>query len=274
MRAKTGRLAIMGAILAAAFSAPAQASMNDQFVCNTNDERRVHVTILSSDPGKAILYDRKAGASEPELTTLQSEKPARAFRFDAGDTRFMGHGTIGFLYREGEQLLCTFPGSEEAQATNKADPMLPMVMVDSEGLFVRRFDLGADERLPFGTAKDDIVSYLSRYLGSPAPLERNEECGAGALEFRRFGPLTLAFKSEAFAGWSMRGDVGEPRSVAVSLPDGTRAGDPPEALEGGFKRFAGSTLGEEYVGGGVTAVLDEPGERIDVLMGGVNCVFR
>lgn len=274
MKHGTIRATLPGATIALAFASPAHASLNDQFVCATEDDRRVHVTIMATDPGKAVLSYRAPKSSEAERITLSGAEPGRAFRFDAGKTRFMGTDTVGILHHKGEQLTCIFPGAPDEGPAKQVDPMVPSVMVDSEGLMVRRYDIGADIRHAFGTPKNNVIAYLSRYLGTPGPLQRNEECGVGPLEFRRFGPITLSFQDNAFAGWFMREGVGEARSVAVSLPDGTRTGDPASSVKATFERFDESTLGEEYTSEGVTALLDETGERVDVLMAGANCVFR
>ncbi|MEO0871773.1 MAG: hypothetical protein AAFY19_07415 [Pseudomonadota bacterium] len=262
------------AICVAAISAPAHASLNDQFVCETGDERQINVTILVTEPGKAMLSQRIDDTSPEEQTSLAGAAPGRAFRFDNDKVRFMGTGAIGFLYSEGEQFLCRLPGEPGADVEYPSDPSLPSVMVDGEGLFVRVYDIGQDVRWNFGTPRADIISYLSRYLGTPGPVSRNEECGAGPMEFRQMGELQLNFQANKFVGWSLRGIEGAEKSVGISLADGTRPGDPALMITDRLEAIEGSTLGSEYFGSGITALIDEDTDTVDLLMGGTNCVFR
>ena len=266
---------LLGAMVCiGAASAPAHASLNDQFVCDTGDERQINVTIMATEPGKAILSQRADGASQAKQTVLKGPAPGRAFRFDNGRVRFMGLDVIGFLYSEGEQFQCRLPGEPGAEVKYPSDPSVPSVMVDAEGLFIRVYDIGQDVRLDFGTPRDDIISYLSRYLGTPGPVARNEECGAGPMEFRRFGKLELNFQTETFVGWSLQDIDGAEKSVGISLADGTRPGDPAQMITDRLEAVEDSTLGSEYFGSGVTALIDEDTDTVELLMSGTNCVFR
>ncbi|MEM6858188.1 MAG: hypothetical protein AAF559_09975 [Pseudomonadota bacterium] len=262
------------AISIAAHSTPVHASVNDQFVCETGDERTIYVTILTSEPGKAILLQRADDTSPATQTILTGPTPGRAFRFDKEGVRFMGSGVTGFLYSGGEQFICRAPGEPGVDPEYPSDPSLPNVMVDGEGLFIRLYDIGQDARLDFGTPRDDIVSYLSRYLGTPGPVSRNQECGAGPMTFRRFGQLQLNFQADTFVGWSLRDIAGPEKSVGISLADGTRPADPALMITGRLEAIEGSTLGSEYFGDGVTALINEDTDTVNVLMGGTTCVFR
>lgn len=253
---------------------PAHASLNDQFVCETGDERTITVTIMATDPGKAVLTQNATPSAQASQITLTGDAPGRAFRFDRGAIRFMGSATTGFLYLAGEQLLCRFPGEPDAEMSQASDPSLPSVMADGEGLLVRRYDLGVDEALAFGMPSEALTSYLGRYLGSPGPLTRNEECGAGPMQFRRFGPLQVSFQDERFVGWMIQPDRRGDGAVAVSLRDGTRPGDPAEMVTDRFGRIDGSTLGAEYHRDGINALVDEDAGVIEWLMAGANCTFR
>lgn len=253
---------------------PAHASLNDQFVCAAGDERSITVTIMATQPGTAELTQYAAPSEPASSITLTGEVPGRAFRFDNGPIRFMGSGATGFLFLEGEQLLCRYPGEPGSPTPTQSEPALPSVMADARGLLVRRYDLGVDEALPFGMPRSEITSYLSRYLGTPGPLTGNQECGAGPMQFRRFGPLQLSFQDGRFAGWSIGpGEAGD-GAVEVSLRDGTRQDDPADPITSRFARLTDSTLGAEYHGDGINVLIDEDAGVVEWLMAGTNCTFR
>ncbi len=272
---RTPFLAALAATLGlAALAAPAHASLNDQFVCETRDARMIEVTIMATEPGTALLSQRGDSAGEPRQTVLTGAPAGRTFRFDGKGARFIGAGTLGVLFLGGERLLCRFPDEPDALSEPAAEQTLAHVMGDGEGLLLRRFDIGADVALAFGMPRGELVAALDRYLGAPEPLVFNSECGAGPMEFQRFGRLEINVQDGAFVGWTMLA-TGEPaQPAAISLIDGTRPGDPVDPITQGFEPVEDSTLGAEYYRDGVTALIDEPSGTVDLLMAGTNCVFR
>jgi hypothetical protein len=258
----------------ATLSAPASASLNDQFGCETGDDRLIHVTIMITDPGTALLSRRANSAMPEQRAVLKGDPPGRAFRFDGKAARFMGSDLTGFLYVEDEQFVCRLPLPEEEARGTHAETGLPSVLVDGDGVFVRRYDIGADVPLPFGTPRSDVVTFLSRYLGTPDAPSHNSECGVGPMDFRRFDDLELNFQNGAFVGWSLRRSSDIAGSVRTSLSDGTRQGDPATFVTTRLAAVAESSLGSEYHANGVTALIDEASGTIEMLMGGANCVFR
>ncbi|MEL6487824.1 MAG: hypothetical protein AAFQ13_11870, partial [Pseudomonadota bacterium] len=234
----------------------------------------ITVTIMATEPGTAVVTQYETASTPSSSITLVGEKPGSAFRFDNGPISFMGSAMTGYLYLEGEQFVCRFPGEPGSEPSDTRELFLPTVMADGEGVLVRRYDTGVDEVLPFGLPSLDITSYLRRFLGDPGPLSNGDECGAGPMQFRSFGPLQVNFQDDRFVGWSIGTDKRGRSAVDVSLRNGARPGDPANLVTDHFERIEGSTLGAEYYADGVNAIIDEETGLIELLMGGTNCVFR
>lgn len=121
--------------------------------------------------------------------------------------------------------------------------------------------------LPFGSARAAVVRELGKSLGPPTGSDRIDECGEGAMDFVRFGGLSVAFQDDRLVGWFAR------PPFAGQTTQGLRVGEPRSAL--GPVPVEETSLGLEFRdSSGVSGVLDESGDRIAALWAGSACVFR
>ncbi|MEE4155394.1 MAG: hypothetical protein V2I27_14650 [Erythrobacter sp.] len=245
---------VLAAVLggSALLGSPALASLNDQFVCETGDDRMINVTIMAqrstaAEPGEALLSQRTDPSAPPRQTPLTGRSGSGAFRFDGGEP-------------DAPAALADLPAAQ--------------VLGDGEGLVLRRFDVGVDVPLTFGMQRPELTAMLSRLLGASEAIAAHDECGAGAMEFERFGPLEVNFQDGLFVAWSIRAMREPHASVPIGLWDGTSPGDQAYLITERFERFEQSTLGAEYHGDGITALIDEESDTVELVMGGTNCVFR
>jgi hypothetical protein len=149
----------------------------------------------------------------------------------------------------------------------------------------RRTTLFADGVLPpvtaakalrFGEDRRAVLAALEPVLGKPVT-SRNEECGAGPMDFAAFGALTLNFIDDTFVGWHAR------EGARVVTADGVTLGTTLAAIraERSAALVSGSTLEGEFeyataAGGTIGGFLEGEGDaaRAIGLYAGVNCFFR
>ncbi len=140
------------------------------------------------------------------------------------------------------------------------------IIVDGEGA----------ARLRFGGRQADIIDAVESELGAPVT-SANGECGAGAMNFARFGDLTLNFLDGVFVGWLANGDAD------VETVDGIVLGSTLGAIkrERSAALVSESTLEGEFEyasgdGGTIGGFLAGEGQeaRVTALYAGVNCFFR
>lgn len=162
--------------------------------------------------------------------------------------------------------------SASAGATPSPSPSVaPALAIEGEGL--RLFDpaTGSARPIPFGTPWDQALAALA-VRGAPAT-GRNEECGAGPLDFARWDDLTLYGQDGAFVGWfADRGAQGR-IATAAGVGPGTSRLD----LEAAYAvEVFESTLGTEFVAGDLYGLLDSPhpDSPITALWAGTSCNFR
>jgi len=152
------------------------------------------------------------------------------------------------------------------------------VAVDNEGLRLIDGQSGSARPLPFGSTEADILATLERVLGK-AERSRNEECGAGPIDFATFGGLSLHFQQGQFVGWALStapdSNIGTMNGIAIGT---TR-----RLLEEAYPKFAivpESTLGAEFTTGeagtGISGLLDgnSPTAKVTNLWAGTDCAFR
>lgn len=162
--------------------------------------------------------------------------------------------------------------------SDAATQEMPEVTLSADGIIL----IGAVEgrgtatTLQFGRDKAAVLDVLAVDFGTPK-MSRLEECGAGAMEFAAWGPLTLNFLDGRFVGWRAE------RGARVVTVDGLRLGNtlaevkhersaqrvPETTLDGEFKYASGD-------GGTIGGFLEGPGDSAKVvsLHAGVNCIFR
>lgn len=140
---------------------------------------------------------------------------------------------------------------------------------------------GLDAQMAYGSVhigmnaanRTDTVKSARKLWGDALEQGRMEECGAGPIDFARFGNgVTLHFQDETFVGWSASAES------SAGFANGLAVGTPVidiEALVGPVETFE-STLGHEFGGKNLFGVADGPGTRarIEVLWSGTSCVFR
>lgn len=163
------------------------------------------------------------------------------------------------------------PVPETSQNSAPAgDPLADVqVVVDADGLGAK-----GTEPLRFGEPRDAVDGAIAKALGSAPETSRNEECGAGPMDFSQFGPLQLAYMDGLLRGWFLR----EGEGVATS--DGVRPGV--TTLEG-LKlerevRALDTTLPGEFeyttADYGTITGFAEDGVTVTALQAGVSCFFR
>jgi hypothetical protein len=153
---------------------------------------------------------------------------------------------------------------------------LNKAVLDAEGV---AFDsrAGKTTEFDFGAPRAEVDAIAERMLGKPDELIENAECGAGTMQFSRYGPLTLNFQDDRLVGWVAReGDQ-------VVTTDGIRPGTLMRDLKvaRSARMIEGSTLDGEFdylAADGHTIGGFAKGEgrdaKIDSLYAGVNCFFR
>jgi len=131
---------------------------------------------------------------------------------------------------------------------------------------------GAATSLDFGMAQASVLAAMGEDFPAPA-VSTNAECGAGPMQFARFGALTLNFLAGELAGW--RAD----RADNLVTSDGIRPGIMLEQLQTERPvELANSTLEGEFDyqspdGGLIGGFTDRQGTVLS-LHAGTQCFFR
>ncbi len=142
------------------------------------------------------------------------------------------------------------------------------IVVDANGVGAR-----GSEPFRFSAPRGEVDAALSDAFGSEPELGENSECGAGPMQFSTYGPLTVAYQDDRFAGWFLR--PGE----RVTTVDGIRPGTTTfQALKDERQvREIESTLPGEFeytsLDYGTIRGFSE-GETITGLQAGLSCFFR
>lgn len=148
-------------------------------------------------------------------------------------------------------------------------------IVDSQGVI---FDLpgGKTGEFTFGTPRGSIEPVAARVFGAPEN-SRNDECGAGPMEFARYGPITLNFQDGELVGWMAREGEG------VLTSDSVMPGKPMRDLKiaRSARMIENSTLDGEFEylaadGRPIRGFVEGEGRdaKIASLYAGQNCFFR
>jgi hypothetical protein len=148
-------------------------------------------------------------------------------------------------------------------------------ILDAGGLSIGR-NPGTAPYYPFGSPRAAVEKAGDAWLG-PAQRSANDECGAGPMEFTRYGGLTLNWQDDTLVGWFAEADP------ALVTSDGIVPGKPlrdlemarsarivkDSTLEGEFDYLAadGREIGGFASGTGRDATIES-------LYAGVNCFFR
>ena len=175
-------------------------------------------------------------------------------------------------------------GEPSPEANSAADsaprPAVPFpvaaLVLSPDGLAVK-----GGKPLTFGTPRAAVDEFAAARFGAAARTGRNEECGAGPMEFSSYGPLQLLFQDGKFGGWYLARDSAEARRVVTV--DGIAPGTSMAALtaERQVRAIDDSTLDGEFeylsaTGGMITGLYegDVRSGTITGLSAGLNCFFR
>ncbi|QAY76936.1 hypothetical protein [Sphingosinicella sp. BN140058] len=127
--------------------------------------------------------------------------------------------------------------------------------------------VGIEPGLRFGMALEKARSAADKAFGPSSGQSRNEECGAGPMEFVAYQGLQLAFQDGKFVGWSLGG-----RTPPLRTAGGLAIGTARDEL-GDLTIDEESSLGPEFSIGEVGGVLGED-DRVTALWAGLACQFR
>ncbi|MGI8943532.1 MAG: hypothetical protein ACR2FJ_04730, partial [Qipengyuania sp.] len=105
-------------------------------------------------------------------------------------------------------VACGSAESEPAQPVENSRPGTNPLLerFDDVVLVVDANGLGGYQKEPlrFGAAREDVEAVAAAAFDSAGETSRNEECGAGPMDFSQHGPLSIAYQYGRFAGWFLR----------------------------------------------------------------------
>ena len=128
----------------------------------------------------------------------------------------------------------------------------------------------------FGMPRAAAVAAIAAIRGAPTGEDANQECGAGPMQFTRFGNLTLNFQNGRWVGWDLSGPPASPPlrtewdlgigSARADLDDGDRD----QAV------VSQTSLGTEFSVGDIHGLLSGPAANATVthMWAGTDCAFR
>lgn len=149
----------------------------------------------------------------------------------------------------------------------------PVLRLEGDGLRLVAAD-DTERLLAFGDAREAVEAAVSPVLPDKPERLSNEECGAGPVQFTRFGGLSLNFQDGGFVGWYADD------KVALATGAGVRIGMSRKDAEGAVSEpfiVEDSTLGTEFmIGGGESGWVGGflEGDKVSGLYAGTNCFFR
>jgi hypothetical protein len=163
----------------------------------------------------------------------------------------------------------------EADVGEPAGLIVGNLRLSSDGLAAGMPGLHTNQSFRFGLPKAEIVAAVAQMRSWETPSEANGACGAGAMEFTRFGRLTLNFQNGLFVGWSLDG----PRATEpIEEEYGLGIGTPRAELDpmDGEVRIETTALGVEFDSGGIHGLLGSgaPDAIVTRLWAGTNCQVR
>ena len=152
-----------------------------------------------------------------------------------------------------------------------------LLRLSGGGLAVGTPGLHSRDHWEFGLSRAEIVAAVTGAAGPATGTGENRECGAGPMQFTRFGPLTLNFQDDRWVGWDMAWQT----LPAIVTEDGLTIGVGRNDLDlGAVDRdevtVNQTTLGTEFEVSGIHGLLSGRGPDATVthLWAGTDCAFR
>jgi hypothetical protein len=168
------------------------------------------------------------------------------------------------------------PATDAQQASGNAQgSTAPELRLGREALLAGQPGLDASATLAFGRSRHQVVDAVAAIRGPPTATGRNAECPSGAVDYARFGSLTLHFDESGFAGWVVDGAAQPPLRTEQGIGIGSRRSELGKGDQEGPTVENGS-LGPEFSLNGIGGILDGDGHnaRITSLFSGVTCFAR
>ncbi len=171
----------------------------------------------------------------------------------------------------GDDSLPAAPGAPAAGSVAVPENPYAVLAIEGEGLRVFSFGSGSSRALPFGTSYDIIRSAVSTTIGSE-PIEEGNSVDCGTRYARWPGDFTTSFIENHFVGWFLG-----PDDATLSTASGVGVGSTRSEVESVYNiEVFESTLGLEFVTGGLAGLLDGQGDEATVthLWAGQACIAR
>lgn len=165
------------------------------------------------------------------------------------------------------------PAGQAAAEDKVAAAEAPGMVLDTDGLREVDPSDGDTPLKPFGSSREEIDTIASEALGMTPEISSNDECGAGTMDFSRYGALSLNFQDGKFVGWYLEGKSN------LATAEGAALGMGKVEIEKLYKVMPveDSTLGDEFTtegeDGSWLGGFFEDG-KVSALYAGTNCFFR
>jgi hypothetical protein len=159
------------------------------------------------------------------------------------------------------------PASPVPTATAAAGPLLnlaPAALSFVDGAS------GRAREVPFGTAREPVLTATTAALGNQTGAGRNEECGEGAMDYVRFDGLSLYFQQGKLVGWFL-----DSAKQGLTTASGVGIGSTRKAVESAYAVSVDETsLGTEFSteSGDFGGILEKG--KVTAMWSGQVCQFR
>jgi hypothetical protein len=175
----------------------------------------------------------------------------------------------------GNSVVAATPANAAAPAPAPAPQTGLELRLAGGGLTAGQPGLHPSSTYAFGMPRAEIVAAVAAIRGPSTGQDENRECGAGPMQFTRFGPLTLNFQEGRWVGWDLSAAATPPLLTDWDATIGTGRAD----LDDGDRdtaRVEQSTLGTEFSVSDISGLLSGPGAnaRVTHMWAGTDCAFR
>lgn len=165
--------------------------------------------------------------------------------------------------------------SAEADTGAPDDLIVGNLRLSSDGLAAGMPGLHTNRSFRFGMSKAEIIAVVAQTRSWETKSETSGQCGAGPMEFIRFGTLTLNIQNGLFVGWSLDGPR-DAQPIEEEYGLGIGAGRDDLNPMDGEVRIETTSLGVEFDSGGIHGLLSSnaPDAVVTHLWAGINCHAR